>query len=54
MRIYHVRIFVPETYEIPAEDEEQALEKVARIYRDLYEHSLQDLIELEMQPEDVG
>jgi hypothetical protein len=52
MRWYHVRVFQPKVYVIQAEDEAHALEKVGELYKELYRHDFQDLVELEPQPED--
>jgi hypothetical protein len=53
MRTYHVRVFIPTVYEIEAEDEAQALEKVGELYQELYTKDLRTLIEPELRPEDV-
>jgi hypothetical protein len=54
MRTYHVRLFIPMIYEIHAEDEAQALEKVLELYRKLLAKNLHTWIEPAIQPEDTG
>jgi hypothetical protein len=53
MRTYLVRVFLPQIIGIEAEDEAQALEKVAALYKEHYAEDLHDWIEPMMQPEDV-
>jgi hypothetical protein len=53
MRAYHVRVFLPQSIEIQAEDEREALAKVGELYQELYAKELHDLIYPEQLPEDV-
>jgi hypothetical protein len=53
MRTYLVRVCLPQIIGIEAEDEAQALEQVAALYKEHYAKDAHAWIEPMMQPEDV-
>jgi hypothetical protein len=53
MRSYLVRMFQPIEHVVEAETEEQALDKVAELYKLLYKKDLRTWIEPLLEPEDV-
>ncbi len=53
MRIYEVRVFVPKVYEIQARTEQEALEKVAQLYKDFYAADIRTWLEPLPEPEDL-
>jgi hypothetical protein len=54
VRTYEVRIFVPTVYTFEVEDDADALEKVAEIYKELYRKHFRDWIEPLPEPEDCA
>ena len=53
MRIFEVRVFVPKVYGIEARTEQEALEKVAALYKELYAKDALMWIEPLPEPEDM-
>ena len=53
MRSYLVRMFQPIEHVVEAETEEQALDKVASLYKHLYKTELRGWIEPLREPEDM-
>ena len=54
MRTYKVRVFVPTVYVVEARSEEEALEKVGKLYQELYAQDIRTWIEPLLEPEDVS
>jgi hypothetical protein len=52
VRTYEVRVFVPAVYYIEAEDDADALEKVAEVYKRCYTKDFHDLVVPLSEPED--
>ena len=52
MRTYKVHVLVPAVYLIEAEDDEDALKRVAEVYKRCYAKDFRDWIESLPQPED--
>ena len=52
MRIYEVRVFVPKVLCLEAQTEEEALEKVGKLYQELYAKDIRTWIERLPEPED--
>ena len=52
MRTYEVLIFVPKVYGIEAKDHVEVLEKVGKLYEQLYTTNFRELVEPLVQPED--
>jgi hypothetical protein len=53
MRTYKVRVLVPAEFLIEANDDKDALKKVAEFYTGYYTQDFRDWIEPLVQPEDV-
>jgi hypothetical protein len=53
MRTYKVRVLVPSIMLVEANDEKDAVKKVAQVYTGYYTHDFDDWIEPLLQPEDV-
>ena len=52
VRTYEVRVFVPKVYAIEARTEQEALEKVGKLYQELYAKDIRTWIEGLPEPED--
>ena len=52
VRIYEVRVFVPKVLCLEAQTEEEALEKVGKLYQELYAKDIRTWIECLPEPED--
>jgi hypothetical protein len=53
MRTYKVRVLVPSIMLVEANDEKDAVKKVAQVYTGYYTQDFHDWIEPLLQPEDV-
>jgi hypothetical protein len=53
VRTYEVRVFVPTVYAIEAHDEQEALAKVAALYKELYAKDVRAWIEPLPEPGDM-
>ena len=54
MRTYEVRVFVPKVVCLEAETEEEALEKVGKLYQELYAKDVRTWIAPLPEPEDLS
>ena len=54
MRTYEIRIFVPTVIGIEAHDEQEALAKMAALYKELYAKDVRTWIEPLPEPEDFA
>jgi hypothetical protein len=54
VRTYEVRVFIPKVYAIEARTEEEALAKVAALYKELYAKDIRTWIEPLPEPEDCA
>jgi hypothetical protein len=53
MRTYKVRVLVPSIFLVEAEDDADAVKKVAEFYKGYYTADFRDWIEPLVQPEDM-
>ena len=54
VRVYEVRVFVPKVLCLEAQTEEEALEKVGKLYQELYAKDIRTWIERLPEPEDCA